>query len=99
MPSYVLSHNYDQAYKAALSQKLKGAQSFRRHHPFQAIQHFMEGMIQLVEGIPIFAIEEEIMQKEEATLTDALLSNIVAVMVKPEVFEPVTVCANQTMNQ
>ena len=59
----------------------------------------MEGMIQLVEGIPIFAIEEEIMQKEEATLTDALLSNIVAVMVKPEVFEPVTVCANQTMNQ
>jgi len=94
MPSYVLSHNYPQAYKAALSQKMKGASCFRKGQEYQAIQHFMEGMLQLVEGIPIFAIEEEILQDEEIPLTDALMSNIVAAMVKPRVKEPVTVRAS-----
>ena len=57
----------------------------------QAIQHFMEGMVQLVEGIPIFAIEEELIQEGELQITTALMSNIVAAMVKPNVSEPITV--------
>ncbi len=87
----MLSFAYPDAYKSALSQKMKGAAAFRKGQEFQAIQHFMEGMLQLVEGIPIFAIEEEILQEGEVELTDALLSNIVAAMVKPRVSEPVTV--------
>ena len=89
---YVFTHATHR-YKAALSQKMKGASAFRKGQEFQAIQHFMEGLLQLVEGIPIFAIEEGTLQDGETALTNALLSNIVAAMVKPKVSEPVTVRA------